>query len=152
MGFFFEEIFHFAKPTEFSLKGGWRTATSCPPLLQPLYSRVQWVLRKRHISFKYRRLGTVGIFTYYENNLGRILNNITSHGHIKWNRCHHGENDRSRYSANINLLVDLKTYLPPLCLWIQLSHLGPQGIIMGRKIWLICQCYGDWRCGVPLNS
>ena len=26
MGFFFEEIFHFAKTTEFSWKGGWRTA------------------------------------------------------------------------------------------------------------------------------
>ena len=26
MGFFFEEIFHFAKTTEFSRKGGWRTA------------------------------------------------------------------------------------------------------------------------------
>jgi len=25
MGFFFEEKFNFAKPTEFSLKGGWRT-------------------------------------------------------------------------------------------------------------------------------
>ena len=25
MGFFFKEIFHFAKTTEFSLKGGWRT-------------------------------------------------------------------------------------------------------------------------------
>jgi len=25
MGFFFEEIFHFAKTTEFSLKGGWGT-------------------------------------------------------------------------------------------------------------------------------
>jgi len=25
MGFFLEEIFHFAKTTEFSLKGGWRT-------------------------------------------------------------------------------------------------------------------------------
>jgi hypothetical protein len=25
MGFFFEEIFHFAKMTEFSRKGGWRT-------------------------------------------------------------------------------------------------------------------------------
>jgi hypothetical protein len=29
------------------------------------------------------RLGTVGIFTYYKNNLDRILNNITSHGNIK---------------------------------------------------------------------
>jgi len=27
MGFFFEEIFHFAKTTEFILKGGWRTGT-----------------------------------------------------------------------------------------------------------------------------
>ncbi len=27
MGFFFEEIFYFAKTTEFSLKGGWGTAT-----------------------------------------------------------------------------------------------------------------------------
>jgi len=26
MGFFFKEIFHFAKTTEFSLKGGWGTA------------------------------------------------------------------------------------------------------------------------------
>jgi len=34
-----------------------------------------------------RRLGTVGIFPYYENNLGRILNNITTHGNIKQNRC-----------------------------------------------------------------
>ena len=34
-----------------------------------------------------RRLGTVVIFTYYKNNLGRILNNSTSHGHIKQNRC-----------------------------------------------------------------
>jgi hypothetical protein len=34
-----------------------------------------------------RRLGTVVMFTYYKNNLGWILNNITSHGHIKQNRC-----------------------------------------------------------------
>jgi len=55
-----------------------------------------------------RRLGIVGIFTYYENNLGRILNNITSHGNIKRNRANHGENDRSRYSANIDSLGSLK--------------------------------------------
>ncbi len=48
---------------------------------------VQWVLRKRNFWFKYRWLGTVGIFTYYENNLGQILNNIASHGSIKRNRC-----------------------------------------------------------------
>ena len=30
---------------------------------------VQWVLQKRNILFKYRRLGTVGIFIYYENKL-----------------------------------------------------------------------------------
>ena len=28
MGSFFEEIFHLAKTTEFSLKGGWRTNTA----------------------------------------------------------------------------------------------------------------------------
>ncbi len=53
-------------------------------------SNVQWASRKKgyHTIFNsYRRLGTVGIFTYYENNLGRILNNITSHGSIKQNRC-----------------------------------------------------------------
>jgi hypothetical protein len=51
---------------------------------------VQWASRKKgyHTIFNsYRRLGTVGIFTYYENNLGRILNNITSHSSIKQNRC-----------------------------------------------------------------
>jgi hypothetical protein len=32
-----------------------------------------------------RRLGIVGIFTYYKNNMGRILNNIIFHGQIKQN-------------------------------------------------------------------
>jgi hypothetical protein len=32
-----------------------------------------------------RRLVIVGIFTYYKNNMGRILNNIIFHGHIKQN-------------------------------------------------------------------
>ena len=60
-----------------------------------------------------RRLGTVGIFTHYENNLGRILNNITSHGNIKQKDANHGKNDRSRYSVNIDSLGSLKTSMPP---------------------------------------
>jgi hypothetical protein len=52
--------------------------------------QIQWASRKKgyHTIFNsYRKLGTVGVFTYYDNNLGRILNNITSHGSIKQNRC-----------------------------------------------------------------
>jgi hypothetical protein len=60
---------------------------TCTSILYFLSLSLQWVLRKRNILFKYRRLGTVGIFTYYEINLGRILNNIASHGNIKQNRC-----------------------------------------------------------------
>jgi hypothetical protein len=57
-----------------------------------------------------RRLGTVVIFTYYKNNLGRILNNITSSSEIDAN---YGKNDRSRYSTNIDSLGILKTYASP---------------------------------------
>ena len=53
------------------------------------------------------------IFTYYKNNLGRILNNITSHGHSSEIDANHGKNDRSRYSTNIDSLGILKTYMPP---------------------------------------
>ncbi len=54
------------------------------------YLKIQWASQKKgyHTIFNsYRRLGTEVIFTYYENNLGRILNNITFHGSIKRNRC-----------------------------------------------------------------
>jgi hypothetical protein len=50
---------------------------SGPHLKQTLHRKIQ----------NDRRLGTVWIFTYYKNNLGWILNNTTSHGHIKQNRC-----------------------------------------------------------------
>jgi hypothetical protein len=61
------------------------------------------------------RLCTVGIFTYYKNNLGRIQNNITSHGSSSKIDANHGKNDRSRYYANIYSLTNLKTYtyMPP---------------------------------------
>jgi hypothetical protein len=67
--------------------GGSIFGTLCTTQDETMSKQVQLDLRKRTIMFKYCRLGTVGIFTYYENNLGRILNNITSHGSIKRNRC-----------------------------------------------------------------
>ena len=49
----------------------------------------QWATRKIQND---RRLGTVGIFTYHKNNLGRILNTTATSSEIDAN---HGENDRS---------------------------------------------------------
>ncbi len=57
------------------------------PLSMAEYSGPQQKQTWRRKIQNDRRLGTVGIFTYYENNLGRILNNITSHGNIKQNKC-----------------------------------------------------------------
>jgi len=59
-----------------------------------------------------RRLGTVEIFTYNENNLGRILNNITSTATSSEIDANHGENDRSRYSTNIDSLGSLNSLTP----------------------------------------
>ncbi len=47
---------------------------------------VQWATAKTDLAKKTSndgRLGAVGFITEYKNNMGQILNNITSHGHIK---------------------------------------------------------------------
>ena len=56
-------------------------------------------------------------------------------------QANHGKNDRSRYSTNIESLVDLKTYMPPARLQIGLIHLGPRENNMAKSSDIIRQCY-----------